>query len=1396
MCEVSVKHVYSLVKNPVLGTTGTGFDQFVSYIFADPGLAGNTDSKDIIKGAEAADQLNHLILQAADSIGAADDGVFTKNEVIAMNAWIRQNAVQLWTILHGDDEGDSETGYHLVQNDGGNLQYRGENLLDTVIDGAYHMGFEIRNDRFLNEDGDPNAFVSRVAEWLTQAYVDHSTTNSGLDRLTDTIMADKGLDCNISDAEIAAGAEAANGLNEILLDAIENTGIAGDGWISSEDIAALANYIQGDEVVKTQWAVLHGVDSYPNGESGFHLVKGDGSWGWMFGNKFVDKVAEGIYGIGFGVDSSGQVLNELGGVAATTTQVADWLNYFLSDQSTTGTGLDHIVDFIKRDRGLAHCTSAGDINEGIAAANSMNGLIVDLIEATGANDDGWINPEDLVKMNAMIRNDLQAYEQWNILHGDDEANSATGYHLIQNNGANTNFFGKNLVNTVVDGIYHMCYEIRDGRFLNEDGDLNQSLADVASWLNFFFNEGTLIEGDWGDDYLDGDERSEQINGWGGDDTLLGAAGDDLLYGSWGDDYLDGGEGNDILYSEGGDDTLFGGAGDDVFRVAGVYGNWGDFDGFDSYDGGTGSDTIFALAGNVDIGLLSFTSDNGIEVIDASNATGTVRLLGKWIANSFDFSNVTLLGDIVIDGGGGNDTIIGSGGNDVIEGGCWGDKSISGGSGNDTIHGGRGTDMLSGGEGDDVFRGTGSTAKNGGFEGFDSYDGGAGADSIIAFGDNVDIGMTTFGPTTGIEVIDGSAVVNTVRLLGSWHDNLLDFSQTTLLGGNIVIDGGGGSDTIVGSDGNDVIDGGCWGEKSISGGGGNDTIHGGRGTDMLSGGEGDDVFRVTGSTVPKGDFEGFDSYDGGEGTDIIAAYGINVDIGLAAFITTNGIDGIDGSGATGKVRLLGDWNANALDFSSVEIKGGNITIDGACGNDSITGSSGNDIIRGGGSDDSLLGGLGDDIFQVSGNKTKGFEGYDELEGGEGNDVLRAVGAKVDIGLKAFDASSSIEYVATDPKAAVRLLGDWNANTLDFSATLFLGKVTVDGGCGDDTIIGSSGNDSLNGGDSDDQVFGNDGDDTLFGGYGDDTLDGGAGKNHLRGGSGDDIYYLTSNTNQVIENGKEGSDTIYASIDGYILGNNIENLDLSLGGAIVGRGNSLNNRLVGNDEDNSLYGGGGNDSLHGGGGNDMLDGMAGKDKLFGEVGDDTYVVDNSYDSVTEASNEGTDTVKASVSWTLGDNVEHLSLFGTAAINGTGNMGDNILTGNTGSNKLEGGGGNDTLIGGKGNDTLSGGGGADLFVFDTALSTSSNKDTITDFVHGEDTISLDRDIFTKLTLGTLNAASFLSNTTGKAAESDDYLVYNTATGALFYDADGNGNGAAVQFATLGTKPTIDAGDFWVTV
>jgi Ca2+-binding RTX toxin-like protein len=214
----------------------------------------------------------------------------------------------------------------------------------------------------------------------------------------------------------------------------------------------------------------------------------------------------------------------------------------------------------------------------------------------------------------------------------------------------------------------------------------------------------------------------------------------------------------------------------------------------------------------------------------------------------------------------------------------------------------------------------------------------------------------------------------------------------------------------------------------------------------------------------------------------------------------------------------------------------------------------------------------------------------------------------------------------------------------------------------------------------------GNDTVSAGAGNDTLDGGTGNDSLSGGTGNDIYIVDATGDSVIENANEGIDTVQSTIT-YTLGAEVENLTLTGSSALSGTGNALDNVLTGNSANNTLIGNAGYDTLNGG---------AGADTLRGGTGNDIYVVDNTGDSVTENANEGTDTVQSTITYTLGANLENLTLIGTTAINGTGNTAGNVLTGNSAANTLTGNAGNDTLNGGAGNDTLVGGTGNDVYYF----------------------------------------------------------------------------------------------------
>jgi Ca2+-binding RTX toxin-like protein len=172
------------------------------------------------------------------------------------------------------------------------------------------------------------------------------------------------------------------------------------------------------------------------------------------------------------------------------------------------------------------------------------------------------------------------------------------------------------------------------------------------------------------------------------------------------------------------------------------------------------------------------------------------------------------------------------------------------------------------------------------------------------------------------------------------------------------------------------------------------------------------------------------------------------------------------------------------------------------------------------------------------------------------------------------------------------------------------------------------------------------------------------------------------------------------------------------------------------------------------------------------------------VVEEAGGGTDRIESYKTFTLSAQVENLLLRGGEAVNGTGNTLANALTGNIAANVLAGLDGQDTLTGGSGNDA---------FVFNTALNATTNVDQITDFIAGVDKLHLDNAIFTAVGAnGALAAAAFQLG--AAALRSDDRIIYDQGTGALSYDADGSGAGAAIRFAILTTKPTLTSTDFLI--
>lgn len=327
-------------------------------------------------------------------------------------------------------------------------------------------------------------------------------------------------------------------------------------------------------------------------------------------------------------------------------------------------------------------------------------------------------------------------------------------------------------------------------------------------------------------------------------------------------------------------------------------------------------------------------------------------------------------------------------------------------------------------------------------------------------------------------------------------------------------------------------------------------------------------------------------------------------------------------------------------------------------------------------------------------------------------------------------------------------------------------------------------TLTGNELDNSLIGGSGGDVLYGLDGDDTLNGRGGVDTMVGGLGDDSYIVNKSSDVVLELAGEGVDTVYTSV-GYRLSDNVENIVIRSDDGLSVKGNALGNAMIG---------GAGADTLFGYDGDDRLDGRGGADRMVGGSGDDAYTVDNAGDVVIENADDGYDTVYSTIDYALTDNVEKLVGRGSVGLTLTGNALDNLISGGSGADRLSGGdgadrisggAGDDILIGGAGKDVLIGGAGADTFVF---TSLSDLRDTITDFEVGVDKIGIDIGGFG---LTTLAADMFVSNADGLAASAETRFIYNETKGALYFDADGDGAGKAIQIASLRGAPALSFAD-----
>ena len=482
-----------------------------------------------------------------------------------------------------------------------------------------------------------------------------------------------------------------------------------------------------------------------------------------------------------------------------------------------------------------------------------------------------------------------------------------------------------------------------------------------------------------------------------------------------------------------------------------------------------------------------------------------------------------------------------------------------------------------------------------------------------------------------------------------------------------------------------------------------------------------------------------------------------------------------------------------------------TIDGTAGPDNLLGTGANDWLNGlGGNDtldgaagaDTMVGGPGDDLYIVddAGDVTteQPNEGTDRVN----SSISWTLGANIEnltlTGGAAIDGSGN--------SLANSITGNAAANVLDGGT----GNDTLVGGAGDDTYVVDSTGDVITelAGQGNDLVrssvswtlganienltltgaaaingTGNTLNNTLTGNGANNVLDGGTGADTMIGGAGDDSYVVDNSADVITELLGAGTDIALSSVT-WILAANVENLTLTGSSAINGPGNDLANVITGNGAanwlsgwggDDWLIGGGGNDTLNGGEGNDTLDGGLGNDSMAGTNGDDTYIVDSTGDVITEGTGQGVDQVMSSVTWTLGNNFENLTLTGNSAINGTGNSLNNTLVGNAANNTLRGNGGVDTMTGGLG---------ADTFDFDATADSGVGlglRDIITDFVSGEDKLDFST-IDANTGVSGNQAFSFIGNAAFTAAAQVRYVFDGTNT--IVQGNIGGGNGNVVDF------------------
>ncbi|MEI2656414.1 MAG: calcium-binding protein [Nitrosomonas sp.] len=855
------------------------------------------------------------------------------------------------------------------------------------------------------------------------------------------------------------------------------------------------------------------------------------------------------------------------------------------------------------------------------------------------------------------------------------------------------------------------------------------------------------------------------NGTSASETLTGTDLDDSLFGLAGDDVLNGLNGNDILDGGVGADTLYGGFGNNTYRFGKGDGN--DF--IAAYPDSTFGklNTLQLKAGVLLSDVVTYRS--GDNLVLTISATDSITAQGYFSRPGYNqnsaYNSYNPLQQIKFSDGTTWDintintkAFAGTSGNDVIQGTNDADTFI-GSTGNDTLNGSYGNNTYLFGTGD-------------------------GNDIISAFGDSTPYDGTPFGKLNTLQFKPGVTVSDVIAYRTG--DNLVFKLPAT---DSVTVQGffsrPGYNQNTPYNDYNPLqqvkfSDGTTWDistivSKAFTAHSGNDNFYAISGNNIYTFGKGDgNDFIVTYSDTTVGKLNTVQFKVGVSVSDVIAyRSGDNLVLAIPATadsITAQGYfsrpgynqnDPYNSYSPLQQVKFSDGtvWDINTINTKAFTGGSSNEYIQGTDYSDTFIGSAGNDTLNGGyGNNIYLFGtGNGNDIISAFANATA----YDGTSFGKLNTLQFKSGVAVaDVAVVRSGDNLILTIASTD---SVTIQGFYSRPGYNQSDPLNAYNPVQQIKFADGTIwyLNDIAAHTLTGG-------------TFTGAPGDDILTGTLQADHFFGGLGDDTYFVNNIGDAVTETSASASeiDTVNSSVT-FTLGNNIENLTLTGVTAINGTGNSLGNLLIGNTAAN------------------ILDGKAGDDIMMGGLGNDTYNVNNPGDIVIETSPLAAqiDIVRSSINYTLGTNVENLTLTGTTAINGSGNGLANILIGNSAINQLNGGGGNDTLDGGTGNNTLTGGAGQDIF----RLTTAGHIDAITDFVVVDDTIQLENAVFTALaTPGTLAAGQLRIG--AQALDANDFIIYNNATGALLYDANGNGAGAAVQIATLSAGLAVTNADFVV--